>query len=340
MSVGIATPDVLARSIMAAETTPKVNPPKLINGYELLMTDYPPPVFLFNDLLHNGLTLLAGRPKVGKSWLALQLAIDAALGRNGLAKFPCSRPTGVLYFALEEGASRTNNRMRKFISRGAKDAIHSGNIDFGYKLLPLLGGGVEEIDAALSQRPIGLVVIDTLIRAMGGRARDKNTDAMQEDYRVVEALQALALKHQTAIVVVAHTRKMGADYALDKVAGTTGLTAGADSVWVLDRGAKSTMLSIQGRDMGDAEFGLRFDHDDHAFGWTVVGTGEEVTRSEARQQIIDLLKEEGPMTGKDIATTLKKNYSTIRNLLKKLVDAGVILRAGGKFATEPIPYEP
>lgn len=318
----------------------KAKPPELINGHTILTTDYPPPVFLFEELLHNGLTLLAGRPKVGKSWLALQLAIDAALGRPGLGKFKCNGATGVLYFALEESPGRTNNRMKRFINSGAPEAFQSRNIDFGYKLLPLLGGGVEELDAALSERNCGLVVIDTLIRAMGAQKRGRNSDAMADDYAVVEPLQALAQKHKTAIVVVAHTRKMAADYSLDKVAGTTGLTAGADSVWVLDKTAKSTLLTIQGRDMSDAEFAVRFDHDDYAFGWSVVGTGEEVMRSESRQQIVDLLKEEGAMTPKEIATTLKKNYNTTRNLLKKMADTATILKAGARYSLEPIPYEP
>lgn len=326
--------------IRPEKNQPQVKPPSLINGHTILTGDYPPPVFLFDGLLHNGLTLLAGRPKVGKSWLALQLAIDAALGRNGLGKFACNGATGVLYFALEEGEGRTHGRMKKFINATSSSAIQSRNIDFGYKLLPLLGGGVEQIDAALSERNCGLVVIDTLIRAMGAKKRSNNADAMAEDYAVVEPLQALAQKHKTAIVVVAHTRKMSADYSLDKVAGTTGLTAGADSVWVLDKTSKSTLLTIQGRDMGDAEFAVRFDQADYAFGWTVVGTGAEVIRSESRQQILDLLREEGAMTPKQIATTLNKNYNTTRNLLKKMADTEEILRCGTKYSLEPIPYEP
>jgi RecA-family ATPase len=338
--IGLAGDPGLVPDLRDKNDRPQVKPPELINGYKILTTDYPPPVFLFDGLLHNGLTLLAGRPKVGKSWLALQLAIDAALGRPGLAKFGCDGATGVLYFALEESEGRTNNRMKRFIDSESQTAIQSGNIDFGYKLLPLLGGGVEQIDAALSAKNCGLVVIDTLIRAMGAQKRGRNADAMAEDYAVVEPLQALAQKHKVAIVVVAHTRKMSADYSLDKVAGTTGLTAGADSVWVLDKTPKSTLLTIQGRDMGDAEFALHFDHADYGFGWTVVGTGEEVMRSESRQQIVELLKEEGALTPKEIATTLKKNYNTTRNLLKKMADTGEILKAGAKYTLEPIPYEP
>jgi len=298
---------------------PTVQPLKTIDGYTLLRKEFAPILFVFNDLLYSGLTLCAGRPKVGKSWLALQLAIDAALGRAGLAKFGNIKPRRVLYLGLEEGERRTNSRLQKFIARGADDAILTGNIQFSYKLMPLLGGGIEELDATMAAHGAQLVVVDTLIRAMGGRQRDRNSDAMAEDYRVVEALQALAAKHDAAILVIAHTRKMGADYALDKVAGTSGLTAGCDAVWVLDRGAKSTMLSIQGREMGDAEYAVRFGEDPENFGWTVTGTGEEIRMSQSRWDIIDLLEEtEGPMTPTAIAKALKKNPTTVRRLLAEL----------------------
>ena len=69
-------PDI-ARKLKAAGE-PK-SPPKL-DGYSIYRTNYPPPVFLFAGLLAVGLTILAGRPKSGKSWLTLQMAIDAADG--------------------------------------------------------------------------------------------------------------------------------------------------------------------------------------------------------------------------------------------------------------------
>lgn len=342
--IGTRNTDAIARDLAANFMTDsngekpvsrkaEIKPLEIIDGYTLLMTDYPPPVFLFDGLLHNGLTLLAGRPKIGKSWLALQLAVDAAMGRPGLGKFAHRKPTSVLYMALEEGPARTNNRMQKFLSRGAEEAKRSGYLGFGYSMLPLLGGGVEQLDATLAARHCGLVVIDTLIRATGGRTRDKNADAMQEDYRIVEALQSLALKHQTAILVVAHTRKMGADYALDKVAGTTGLTAGADAVWVLDRGPNSIMLSIQGRDMGDAEFALRFEQEDDCyFGWTVTGNGPETRASEEQRAILEVLRESGsPMKPSEIAKELGKKSGSIRRLLMKMRANSLVSLEGGTY---------
>lgn len=304
-----------------------IKPPAMIDGYTLLRTEYPPPVFVFDGLLHNGLTLLAGRPKVGKSWLALQLAIDAAMGRPGLARFVCPLKLAVLYCGLEESAGRTNNRMRKFIDAGAADAIQAGNIQFVHKLLPLFGGGLEEIEAAMSSQRFGLIIIDTLLKALGGRQRARNVDALSDDYKVVEGLQALAIRHQTSILVIHHTRKMTSDNSVDKVAGTSGLTAAADSIWTLDRGPKGIMLEIRGRDMADEDYSLRFDAESEAFGWTVAGTGDDVRLSQARWDILELLEESAaPMTPKAIAKELKKNAVTVRRLLGELRKDGKVAK--------------
>ncbi len=311
----------------AKSERPQAQPLKTIDGYTLLLKQFAPIPFVFDDLLYSGLTLCAGRPKVGKSWLALQLAIDAALGRAGLAKFSNLVPRKVLYCGLEESERRTNSRLLKFVNRGAHDAILCGNLRFAYRLLPLLGGGLEELDATMAEYGSQFVVVDTLIRAMGGRSRDKNADAMAEDYKVVEALQSLAAKHDAAILVIAHTRKMGSDYALDKVAGTTGLTAGADAIWVLDRGPKCTLLTVQGRDLGDEEYSVSFDQNDDKFGWSVTGSGDEARTSQARWDILDLLEEsEVPMTPSAIAKALKKNGVTVRRLLGALRKDGKVSR--------------
>jgi hypothetical protein len=321
----IESPSALAAALPDAK--PSVQAIHTVDGYTLLQKHFAPIPFIFDDLLYSGLTLCAGRPKVGKSWFALQLAIDAALGRAGFARFANRTTRKVLYLGLEESERRTHTRLAKFISRGAEDAILSGNIQFAYKLLPLLGGGIEELDATIEKHQAQFVVVDTLIRAMGGRARDRNADATTEDYKVVEKLQALAAKHDAAILTIAHTRKLGADYALDKVAGTTGVTAGADAIWVLDRGPQSTMLSIQGREMGDAEYTVRFDEDPERFGWSITGTGEDAKTSQSRSDILDLLEEsQTPMTPKDIAKSLRKNAVTIRRLLGELRKDGRVAK--------------
>jgi AAA domain len=53
---------------------------KPVDALGIYQTDFPPPEFVIEDILpRRGLTLAAGRPKVGKSWLTLQLAVAECL---------------------------------------------------------------------------------------------------------------------------------------------------------------------------------------------------------------------------------------------------------------------
>jgi hypothetical protein len=316
---------------------PQLQPVKTITGLEILKKEFPPPVFLFEGLLHNGVTLLCGRPKVGKSWLALQLAIDAACGRPAMATFQNHGNAGVLYAALEEPESRTNDRLKKFI--GPELEVYADNIRFLYELEPLSRGGIEQLDQALAVIPTRLLIVDTFMAAQRTE-RKANADIFAQDYNAVKELQNLAYKHEIALVMVHHTRKQASDNPLDQVAGTTGITAGADSIWVLQKANHGIMLSIQGRDMADKEMELGFSQDPDFFGWSVRAQGAEVGLTDARREILDILKSGPPLSPKEISECFpNKSEKTIRNLLAKMLKAGTVVRAGNKYAAEPVPFE-
>lgn len=319
-----------------ASQRPQLQPVKTVTGLEILKKEFPPPVFLFEGLLHNGVTLLCGRPKVGKSWLALQLAIDAACGRPAMTKFQNFGHAGVLYAALEEPESRTNARLKKFI--GPELEVYADNIRFLYQLEPLSRGGIAQLDQALTLVPTRLLIVDTFMAAQRTE-RKANADIFAQDYNAVKELQNLAYKHEIALVMVHHTRKQSSDNPLDEVAGTTGITAGADSIWVLRKTAQGIILSIQGRDMADREIELGFSEDPEFFGWSVRAQGAEVGLSDARREIIDVLKGP-PLSPKEIAQCFpNRSEKTVRNLLDRMVKAGSIVRAGAKYAAEPVPFE-
>jgi hypothetical protein len=121
--------------------------PELINGYDILTGDFPEPEFLFPGLLAKGVTFCCGRPKTGKSWLTLQLAIAAASQTPAFGRFRAKRPFKVLYCGLEEPKSRSRSRYRKFIQPGTQLAEATRNMDWLYELQPLLAGGAATLDA-------------------------------------------------------------------------------------------------------------------------------------------------------------------------------------------------
>ncbi len=304
-----------------------VPPSPKLDGYSIYAADYPDPVFLFEGLVANGLTILAGRPKSGKSWLTLQMAIDAAMKRPFLGRFDIHRAVQVLYCGLEEGPARTRNRLRKLVHR---NDIQLQNIHFRYELKTLSDGGVEELEALIRLHKPELVVVDTFLRLV--KPGGGNQNAMRSEYAEIALLQGLAQRHNLAMILVHHTRKMAAESGLDSVAGTTGITAACDAVWSLKRQAGGdSVLEVTGREMEEQTLGLRLQTGD-GFGWQLTGTGAEVGMSEARQEIVELLKEEAPLAPVRIALLLKKNAITTRRLIQKMAADDVVRKdSGGRY---------
>src|SRR5258707_910875 len=135
--------------------------PEIEQLSDLMAREIPPPVWLVKGMLCEGLSVIAGKPKLGKSWLVLALALTIALGneKGGLAlgRYPVEQ-AGVLYLSLEDSASRFQSRVNKLLAGRPVPA------NFGYTLnwKPLMSGGLEDLDTYLLNAPdTRLVVIDT-----------------------------------------------------------------------------------------------------------------------------------------------------------------------------------
>ena len=80
-----------------------------IDTEELMATPYAPKNFIVAEMLPEGLTLLCGPSKIGKSWLVLQMCICVSLGIRfmGFNTQQCD----VLYLALEDTFARVKERV-------------------------------------------------------------------------------------------------------------------------------------------------------------------------------------------------------------------------------------
>jgi hypothetical protein len=85
--------------------------PQGIAANDLFVAEFPPPRFVVDGLLGDGLTVLGGKPKGGKSWLALLLAWAIAAGESVDGRTVWQGE--VLYLALEDTQRRLQSRLRK-----------------------------------------------------------------------------------------------------------------------------------------------------------------------------------------------------------------------------------
>lgn len=244
---------------------------------ELLDTDVPEPRWAVHGLIPEGLSLLAGAPKLGKSWLALGLGIAVASGAQALGQIDTTAGD-VLYAALEDTPRRLKRRLNMMLGQGGAPSKLTL-----VTMLPEMPRAIELIAEWLDAHPDArLVVIDVLgkIRPPSGSSSDK----YENDYKVIGALKRLADDHQIAIVAVTHTRKMADEDVFATVAGSTGLTGAADTTIVLrrPRGEAGALLNITGRDVEESEYALTFDP--QAGTWTLDGTA----LAEAAQRAVEL----------------------------------------------------
>ena len=271
-------------------------------------------------VLPEGVTILAGKPKMGKSWLGLGLSVSVSAGGRALGKIPTERGVA-LYLGLEDNKRRLQRRLKKILNgRSAPDGL-----EVYWEWPQLDHGGVEALDSWLQAHPeTRLVVLDTLKKI---RPRDGQSRSVYDlDYEALEPLVGLAAAHGVAILVVHHLRKLEAGDPLDMISGSTGLTGGVDGALVLkrDRGKQDATLMVDGRDIEEpSELALRWDAD--IASWSLMGDAEEYRMSEERRSIVDLLRRVGePLGPKDIAQVLGRNYGAVRVMLSEMVKDGLL----------------
>jgi hypothetical protein len=303
---------------------------------DLMREKLPPVRWAVPGILPEGLSLLAGKPKLGKSWLALGLAVAKASGGVALGKIPVDQGE-VLYLALEDNRRRLQNRLRKVLDgspppEGLHMATEWPRVD---------EGGAEDLDDWLAVHPdAGLVVVDIL--KVVRPSVSGNRGIYDADYEALQSMQRLAGQHGVSILVVHHTRKMAASDPVDEVSGSTGLSGGADGIMVLkrDRGKADAYLHVTGREIeNEAELALKWNT--ALASWTLAGDADEYRLSQERQDIIGALAAGGGMSPKDLAGALGKSVGSVKVLLGEMVKAGQVSNPSyGKYdlpANAPYP---
>lgn len=300
-----------------------VDTPSTMTALELMQLAIPEPRFAVPGLIPEGLTILAGRPKTGKSWLAYQLGIAVAVGKPALGLLPVSQGP-VLYLSLEDNRRRLRDRLSKLLG---PDGTVPEQLHVATEWPRADAGGVAELDSWIGNHPgTRLIIVDTL-KKIRGRRSQANCNAYDQDYEDVAGIKQVADKRAVAIVVVHHTRKAEADDPVDTVSGTLGLAGGADGILILQRtrGKQAAKLFVTGRDLEESSLALQFDP---AFGlWSITGDATAATVSAERRAILDLLESIGePMTPADIAQNLGKADEKGRAAVRKIL--GEMMRDG------------
>ena len=290
-----------------------------ISAADLKDKTFPPINWVIPNYLPQGVTVLAGRPKLGKSWLALDWAVAVGGGSETLG-IKCE-DGDVLYAALEDKERRLKNRMTKMATTWPE------RLTFMCSMPKADEGGIELVRSFLEAKPNPrLIIIDVLAKVRGGKGREEGN--YEADYNAVTIWKALADEFGVAIVLVHHTRKMPSDDKLEMISGTNGITGAADTLIILDRDSQGATIAGRGRDLEEFDLAIQFDKS--VCRWKALGNASDVRRSDERNDILSCLKDAGAdgLEPKDLESLTGMNGQNLRQMLSRMVKSGELTKAG------------
>ena len=303
--------------------------PELLTVRDLMAKEFEPVNWLVPDLIPEGLTVLAGDAKIGKSFFCWNVAIAVATGGKALSKIDVPESQNVLFLALEDPAPLLQERV---------DALSPDLLPENLFILddfPTLDEkGLGLLEELIDETQAKLVVIDTFKhveppRGMQGSAYD-------QEYGVLIPLQKFAAEKRIGLILVTHTNKStDPDNAFNKITGSMGKQAGADTMLLLTKGAGYT-LRIKGRRQPESEWAL--DLRDGGL-WELIGDAEDFNKTQERQSVLRVIEEAGVdgMTAKELTDEAR----TSRTMIRRMKSAGDIQqpKARGPYYHRDVIFE-
>ena len=246
--------------------------------------------------------ILAGAPKIGKSWLALCLCLCVSQGQP-LWNFATTQGE-VLYLSLEDSFQRIQTRLFD-LTEDAPSTLH-----FAIMADTLKHGLEQQIEQFLTDHPdTKLVVIDTLQRV---RSAGSDSNLYANDYQDIGLLKRLADRRHIAILLIHHLRKLHDDDPMNMISGSTGLNGAADSTFVLQKNsrlANIASLHCTGRDIPDRTLKLEFGEEDHV--WKLLedsktcGGASKISTLQLTKLFFELLRADSEYLGSPSALSAK-----------------------------------
>ncbi|MFI3254385.1 MAG: AAA family ATPase [Eubacteriales bacterium] len=213
--------------------------------YEMI---FPPQLAIVDHFLYPGTYILAGSPKVGKSFFVAQLAYHVSCG---LPFFQRKVNQGeVLYFGLEDNYQRLQRRLFSMYGTECSEKLH-----LSVDCMHMETGLFDQMTGFLKRFPkTKLIIIDTFQKVI---QNCQEVVSYGRDYQTMGYFKDFADKHQLSLLLVHHTRKQKSEDSFEMISGTTGIFGSVDGSLLLRKKARSSneaFLEITGRDVPDQKF--------------------------------------------------------------------------------------
>lgn len=209
-------------------------------------------VCIAEGLLYQGVAILAGPPKLGKSWLVLALCIAISKGQEFLG-FQ-TKQCGCLYLSLEDSLRRIKDRVNIVLQ---DDNAIPENIYPEIKCPTIDEGLIDYLQSRLEMHPdIKFIIIDTFQKIINGNINSYNR--MSSD---VGKLKEFADDNGVCILLIHHSKKSKSRDVFNEIQGSIGINGTVDTMIVLTKSKDNpfdVVFSATGRDIENIEKVIRF----------------------------------------------------------------------------------
>lgn len=304
-----------------------INPATIYPAHQLLNSNFSQPVQTVPELLSSGLGILAGRPKIGKSWMGLQLALSVGSGGMFLGKQ--LNKAAVLYLALEDSPRRLKDRMNNLLWPNDP----SIKVDFIVlsDFLQLIGpfhknGAINLRDNFIKSVGYKLVIIDTLSRAFLGI---NDIDRNQEVTKALSPIQEIGQQMDCSILILDHHNK-GAEgrdpNPINDILGSTAKAAVLDTAWGLyrEKGKHTASLMVTGRDVEEQTLTIKRDYVTMAWQLENPTSNSPLHLSPIQTKLLDYIRDNGPTVFADFYKNGGFNRGNAWQAIQELLALGEV----------------
>lgn len=304
---------------------------------ELAAEEIPPIKWIIPELVPAGLTIIAGPPKIGKSFLCWNLAFAAAMQGVALSAITVEEQSNVLYLALDDD--------RKLLQQRHQEILKDQNIPKNVYLIDsesnvmLNSVGLHQLERYVDKYQTNFVIVDTWQHARPELPNTNKKTSYDIDYELLIPIRKFAHRKNIAIMLVTHTRKgSDLDNPFNMIQGSTGIQAGCDTLLMLTKEGDAPVLRTSGRRVFYNEYSMTL-----ADGlWQMHEYEPQVRTSDEAERVLEALKEmKGEkFTIEALAKQLDVKKNTLEQRIKRMVDREQIIKIGRGHYVHPDYADP